>query len=142
MEIIKQIRINLYLLLVISLILISIFTLFTFSLIKNISFTLIVITSLLLFLIGIILLILTLSLENNIKKKTFLILTGISAICPFIFTILHNLFYTLSEISSNYFIIILMKILHIISFFIALIVSPIVFLISIIISIILINKNN
>ena len=74
------------------------------------------------------------------KLKLFLMITGISAIAPFVFTILHNVFYALAIVfvSFKY----LFEALHVISFIISLIVAPIVFIVGVIGSIIFFKKSS
>jgi len=64
------------------------------------------------------------------KLKFFLILTGISATLPLVFSILHNFFYALSIIYPK--LKILLEVLHAGSFIISLLVSPILFLIGLV----------
>ena len=70
--------------------------------------------------------------------RIFLMITGISAICPFVFSILHNVFYALGIIFENSSL--LFEILHAGSFIIALIISPIIFFVGAIASIILLKR--
>ncbi len=89
-------------------------------------------------LLGIILLFLSKKQEK--KLKTFLILTGISAILPFISSILHNVFYALAikfEIIEFIF-----EILSSFFFILSIIISPILFIIGIIGCFILFKKKN
>jgi hypothetical protein len=72
------------------------------------------------------------------KLKIALIVTGISAVSPLVFTILHNLFYALGIYFEK--LNILFEVLHGGSFIIALIVAPIAFLIGIIASFVLMKK--
>jgi len=60
------------------------------------------------------------------KLRIFLMITGISALCPFIFSILHNVFYALAIIFEN--IKLFFEILHVASFFISLIIAPLAFI--------------
>jgi hypothetical protein len=95
-------------------------------------FPLIAILGLIFLTIGIILTI-TARKEKG-KLKLFLMLTGISAISPFLFSILHNLFYGLAETieSLRY----IFEALHAASFIISIIIAPILFIIGVIGSII------
>ena len=68
------------------------------------------------------------------RLKLFLMLTGISAIAPFIFSILHNLFYGLAIAFGN--LKYLFEALHITSFIISIIIAPIMFIVGIVGSII------
>ena len=63
------------------------------------------------------------------KLKLFLMLTGISAIAPLPFTILHNLFYGLATVFENFKY--LFEALHAGFFIISIIIAPIVFIIGI-----------
>ncbi len=92
-------------------------------------------------LLGIILIFLTIKQKIKGKLKIFLILTGISAISPFVFSILHNLFYALAIITENIVIIRnIMEFLHVSSFLISLIISPIGFLVGAIGAIVLFTR--
>jgi len=64
------------------------------------------------------------------KLKLFLILTGISAISPLIFSVLHNLFYALAIAFDN--LSFLFEPLHVISFIISLVIAPILFIVGLI----------
>jgi len=104
-------------------------------------FPLVAVLGIIFLLLGIILIVLTLKQKTKGKLKIFLILTGVSAICPLIFSILHNLFYALAIITSHIILLkYLMEFLHIASFLIALIVSPIGFLVGIVGSTVLFVK--
>ena len=95
------------------------------------------------FILGIVLVFLTIKQKIKGKLRIFLILTGVSAICPFVFSILHNLFYALAMISSDITLLkYLMEILHAGFFIIAIFVSPLMFLVCAIGTIILFKKNN
>jgi len=74
------------------------------------------------------------------RLKLFLMLTGISAIAPFIFSILHNLFYGLAITFEN--LKFLFEALHVASFFISLLVAPITFIIGVVGSLILYRKRD
>lgn len=74
------------------------------------------------------------------KLKFFLILTGISTIGPLIFSILHNVFYGLEMVVNVSILKSIFEGLHVASFFIALVVSPITFLIGVIGSIVIFIK--
>lgn len=92
-------------------------------------------------LLGIALIFLTIKQKIKGKLKTFLILTGVSAICPLVFSILHNFFYALGMISSHIPVLkYLMEFLHVAAFLIAIPISPIGFLIGAIGSIVLFTK--
>ena len=72
------------------------------------------------------------------KLKIFLMLAGLSAVTPLIFSILHNIFYAMAIIFENFSII--FETLHVISFLIAILIGPTLFIISSIGSLILLNK--
>lgn len=93
-------------------------------------FPILAILGLIFLLLGIALIFLTIKQKIKGKLKIFLILTGVSAISPLVFSILHNFFYALAIIGENIFIIKnIMEILHVASFLIALLISPIGFLV-------------
>ncbi len=105
---------------------------------KRIFFLILAVLGLLFLALGVALIII--GRKQKGKLRVFLILTGISAISPFVFSILHNLFYALAitfENISPFF-----EALHVISFLIALVVAPILFIFSLITSIILLNKSH
>lgn len=108
---------------------------------KQTIFYLAAVLGLILLLLGIALIVLTVKQKIKGKLKIFLILTGISAICPPVFSILHNFFYALAIISSNIiWLKYLFEFLHAAAFIIALLISPITFLVGVIGSIILVSK--
>jgi len=75
------------------------------------------------------------------RLKLFLMLTGISAIAPFVFSILHNLFYGLAITFEN--LKFLFEALHVASFLISLLIAPILFVVGVIGSMIYLkNKAN
>ncbi|MBA7636718.1 hypothetical protein ES703_44339 [subsurface metagenome] len=93
------------------------------------------------FLLGLLLLVLTLKSKIGGRLKKFLLITGASAAGFFLSVLLHNFFYALGVIASqiavlNY----LMKALHVVFFYIAIFVCPIVFLVGMIGSIVLLVK--
>ncbi len=103
---------------------------FQFSGIERLLFPLVAVLGLIFLLLGIALIFLTIKQKIKGKLKIFLMLMGASAISPLVFSILHNFFYALGIIGENIFIIkYTMEILHVASFLIALIVSPIGFLV-------------
>jgi len=110
---------------------------FIISFEKRIFFLILAILGLLFLALGVALVIL--GRREKGKLRIFLILTGISAISPFVFSILHNFFYALAIIFTT--LSPLFEALHVISFIISLIVAPILFIIFLIGSIILLNKN-
>jgi len=81
-----------------------------------------------------------LSRKESGKLKIFLMMTGISAILPFLFSILHNFFYALAEIFVS--LEILFELLHVVSFFISLLLAPILFIVGVLGSIILFKRIN
>ncbi len=91
----------------------------------RIFFPFIVILGLFLFVLGIVLIFRATKEEG--KLKTFLLITGISAVSPFIFTLLHNLFYGLAITFTDFGYIFIL--LHVISFIISLVLAPILFII-------------
>lgn len=101
----------------------------------------IMISGALLLLLGRALIFLTLKQKVEGKLKKFLILTGASAGGYIIFSILHNLFYGLGEITSHITILsYLMRALEVIFFLIAIFACPIGFLVGAIGSIVLLVK--
>jgi hypothetical protein len=106
------------------------------STIKGQVFPLVAILGLLFLLLGIILIVITKNEKG--KYKLFLMITGLSAIAPLIFSILHNVFYGLAIRFEN--LSILFNILHSIFFIIAIMVAPIFFIIGAITSIIISKK--
>jgi uncharacterized membrane protein len=71
------------------------------------------------------------------KLKLFLMLTGISAIAPLIFAILHNLFYGLTITFEN--LKYLFEPLQVTFFILAIIIAPIIFIVGVVGSIIFFN---
>jgi len=101
----------------------------------------IMISGALLLLLGGALIFLTLKQKVEGRLKKFLILTGASAGGYIIFSILHNLFYGLGEITSHITILnFLMRALEVIFFLIAIFACPIGFLVGVIGSIVLLVK--
>ncbi len=88
-------------------------------------------------LLGIFLLFLSKKQERKLKRN--LILVGISAISPLLFSVLHNVFYALATKFEN--IKFLFDVLSASSFIIAIIISPALFIIGIIRYFILTKKN-
>ena len=106
-----------------------------------INFLFIMISGALLLLLGGALIFLTLKQKVKGRLKKFLILTGVSAGGYTIFSILHNLFYGLAEITSHITIFsYLMKAFEVIFFLIAVFACPIGFLVGIIGSLVLLIK--
>ena len=101
-------------------------------------FPIVAILGLLFLILGIVLIIF--SRKEKGKLKVFLMLTGISTIAPFVFTILHNLFYGLTTTFEN--LAFLFEPLHIISFIISLFVAPILFIVGLIGIIILLKRGS
>lgn len=82
------------------------------------------------FLLGLILVFLTLKKKRKGKLEKLLLLTGVSASGVFIGILLHNLLYALGMIVDNViFLKYLVEALHVIFFFLAILVCPIGFLI-------------
>jgi len=98
------------------------------SSIKRTLFPLVAILGLLFLILGIALTLI--ARKEKGKPRLFLMLTGISATTPFVFTILHNLFYGLAMIFEN--LKFLFEALSAISFIIAIIVAPIVFIVGVV----------
>lgn len=69
------------------------------------------------------------------KLKLFLMLTGISAIAPLFFSVLHNLFYGLAATFKNFKY--LFEALHVAFFIISIIIAPIIFIVGTIGSVVL-----
>jgi len=127
--------------LVIFIVLVSCFILMNIVDLGRDFFLFIAILGLIFLLLGITLIVLTLKQKIKGKLKIFLILTGVSAICPLIFSILHNLFYALAVITSHITVLrYLMELLHVVSFFISLIIGPVGFLVGVIGSLVLLAK--
>ena len=108
---------------------------------KRALFPYVVIFGLIFLLLGVWLISLTIKQRIKDNLKIFLVSTGVFAICPFVFSILHNVFYALAVISSQ--IVILkyaMEFLDGLFFILALLVSPVGFLISVIVSLVSLAK--
>ena len=104
-------------------------------------FPILAVLGLIFLLLGITLIFLTIKQKIKGKLKIFLILTGASAISPLVFSILHNLFYALAIITEDIFIIKnIMEFLHVFSFLISIIGSPIGFLVGAIGTIVLFTR--
>ena len=101
--------------------------------IKRAFFPLIAILGFIFLILGIVLAVI--ARKEKKKLKLFLMLTGISAIAPFIFSILHNLFYALAIAFEN--LKYLFEALHVTCFIISIIIAPIAFIVGIVGSIIL-----
>lgn len=76
--------------------------------------------------------------RENGRLKYLLMITGISAIAPFLGSILHNLFYALALTFPSFSI--LFEALHVTFFLIALLIAPPVFIICTIYSLILLHQ--
>jgi len=75
------------------------------------------------------------------KLRVFLLLAGLSAVAPLVFSILHNLFYALAEVSKNVTLLkYLFEFLHGASFIIALLVAPVAFIAGAVGSLMLLKK--
>jgi hypothetical protein len=72
------------------------------------------------------------------RMKTFLMLTGISAMAPFVFSILHNLFYGMAATFEH--LACIFEPLHAACFIIALIAAPITFIVGMTGSTVLLKK--
>ena len=106
-----------------------------------ISGTFMIISGIILVILGSILIGLTLVQKVEGKLKKFLMLTGASAAGFFIFSLLHNIFYGLEQITSHITILsYLMKVFEVIFFLIAIFACPIGFLIGVIGTIVMFNK--
>ena len=127
----KILKLVFWLLLGIFILLVSYFVFSSqFSDIDRLLFPLVAVLGLIFLLLGITLIFLTIKQKIKGKLKIFLILTGVSAVSPLVFSILHNFFYALGIIGENIIVIkYIMEILHVASFIIALLVSPIGFLV-------------
>ena len=99
---------------------------------KRIFFPLVAILGLIFLILGIVLTFI--ARKEKGKLKLFLMLTGISAIAPLVFTILHNLFYALAIAFKD--LKYLFEALHVTCFIISIIIAPIAFVVGIIGSII------
>ena len=136
---IKKIKTILYSLIGIFVLLLIYFAVPFEDLLKRNIFLILAILGLLFLILGIVLIIL--GRKEKGKIKIFLMLTGISAISPLIFSVLHNFFYALGILLENIIVIkYIMEILHVTSFIIAMVVSPIGFVIGVIASLILLRK--
>ena len=78
--------------------------------------------------------------KEKSKARLPLTITGIAAVSPLLFSVLHNLFYALAITFEN--IRWLFEALHVISFLLALVVAPITFLIAAVVSIILLRRES
>ena len=93
------------------------------------------------FLLGAILIFLVLKSKVKGKLKVFLLLTGVSSVGFLIGVVLHNAFYALGIIFEHITILkYLMEIFHVVFFFIAIPICPILFLIGVIGSIVLFKR--
>jgi len=130
----KNIQIALYFLIIIFILLILSFIIISQDIINL--FPLIAILGLIFLILGIRLLFLT--RKEKGKLKLFLVLTGVSAISTFVFSILHNLFYALAIIFEK--ISFIFEFFHVTAFFISIILAPILFIIGAIISLYCLKK--
>ncbi|MBW2991708.1 hypothetical protein KY345_00640 [Candidatus Woesearchaeota archaeon] len=106
---------------------------------KQSLFPLVAVLGLLFLVLGITLVIFALKTKG--KLKFFLILTGISAVAPFVFSILHNVFYAFAVLSENMIVLkYIFDFLEAASFIIALMIAPLAFLAGVIGSMILLRK--
>ncbi len=121
---------------------IFVFLLFYFLLpfsptIKRKLFPLVAVLGFIFFILGVILVVMAKKEKNELKF--FLIITGVSAISPFLCVILHNFFYALMIISEDWQYYTLAS-LSIASFFISLIIAPATFVVGII-GVLIFQKN-
>ena len=85
------------------------------------------------FFLGLVLLVLTIKSNAEQPLKKYLLLAGFSAVGIFIFVVLHNMFYALGVVAEDIKTLkILAEALHVVFFFLALIVAPVGFLTGII----------
>jgi len=100
-----------------------------------------IISVVILVILGSVLIGLTLVQKVDGKLKKPLILTGVSAAGFFVFTLLHNIFYGLEQVTSHITILgYLMKAFEVIFFLIAIFACPIGFVIGVIGTIVMFNK--
>lgn len=99
-------------------------------------FLLLAALGLLFLILGIILLVQ--SRKTKGKLKIFLIMTGVSALTPLLFSVLHNFFYALAIAFEN--LAFIFEPLHAISFIISIIIGPIFFIVGMIGSFILLKR--
>ena len=110
---------------------------------KRKAFLFLIILGVLLSLLGTTLIVKTIKQVTKKRLRIALLITGSSAISPLVFTILHNLFYALTILSSRILILkFVFEFLHVTSFLIAIIIAPTLFFISVIISLILLKKDS
>ena len=128
MKKISRLKIILYALIIILFLLVAYFLTPIPAPIKRTLFPLVALLGFVFLMLGIILIFL--ARKEKGKLKLFLMLTGISAIVPFIFSILHNLFYGLAITFESFKLI--FEILGAGFFIIAIIVAPIMFVVGIV----------
>ena len=105
---------------------------------KQAIFPYVAILGLLFLILGIALIVMTIKIKVKGALKWLLLTTGIFAICPFVFAILHNFFYALGIFFGHIMVLkYLFEFLHTASFIIALLVSPIGFLVGVVGSIVI-----
>ncbi len=131
------IKTNLYSLIIIFVVLVAYFLLPIFQEVKRPFFYLAAVLGIVFLILGAMLAII--SRKQKGALRVFLMMAGISAICPFVFSILHNVFYALAIIFEN--LKLLFEILHVASFFIALIIAPVAFIVGAVGSVILLKRN-
>jgi len=108
---------------------------FVFPVAKRTFFPYAAVLGLIFFFLGIFLVVLTIKQGIKGRLRIFLLLTGVSAVSPFVFVIFHNLFYALALLSQRIvFLRYLWESLHVVFFVVALVISPLTFLVSIILS--------
>jgi len=101
------------------------------------AFLILAVLGLLFFALGVVLVFL--SRKEKGRLKLFLLLAGFSAISPFLFSILHNLFYAMAMSFEN--LKFLFEILHVGSFIISLLIAPILFIFGIVGSILFLKSS-
>ncbi len=140
MENIKKIKNLIIFLIVVFILIFSIFIIPTPSYLEKIYFPIVAILGFIFLILGLMLILFARKEKGEEKRKLrlFLIITGISAMSPLIFSVLHNLFYAMAITFENFRY--LLDLLQATFFIISVMASPIVFIIGIITSIILIRK--
>ena len=95
------------------------------SSVKRTFFPLAAVLGLIFLILGVVLTLISRKEKGRLRK--FLILTGVSAIAPFAFAVLHNIFYGLAIAFEGFKC--LFQALHIVSFIISIIIAPVVFVV-------------
>ncbi|MBU0898335.1 MAG: hypothetical protein KKB03_00935 [Nanoarchaeota archaeon] len=100
---------------------------------KRMFFPIVAVLAILFFILGAVLIRFTLKSKIEKNLKTFLLLTGFSAVGFLVCTLLHNFFYGLAVITEHIILLkYLMESLHVMFFLVSIIVCPILFLIGMI----------